>query len=121
MKLLLDMNLSPQVVHELRIHHHEAIHWADVGNPRADDREIMTWAADSGYSIVTHDLDFGALLASSAQARPSVIQIRIRDVLSAQFLTTLLDTLTRFEEEISAGALVVVEPHRARVRILPLV
>jgi hypothetical protein len=49
-----------------------------------------------------------------------VIQIRVRDVLSPQFLTTLLGALTRFEEEIDKGALVVIEPQRARVRILPL-
>jgi predicted nuclease of predicted toxin-antitoxin system len=120
MKLLLDMNLSPRVVHELRSQQHEAIHWIDVGDPRADDREIMAWAAEHGYTVLTHDLDFGALLASSTHSKPSVIQIRARDVLSPQFLTTLLEALTRFKEEIDKGALVVVEPQRARVRILPL-
>ena len=119
MKLLLDMNLSPQVVHQLRSHQHDAIHWSDVGDPRAGDREIMAWAAEHGYTVLTHDLDFGALLASSTHSKPSVIQIRARDVLSPRFLTMLLQALTKFTEEIDKGALVVIEPERARVRILP--
>ena len=41
MKILLDMNLSPQLVHRLRTNHHDAIHWSDIEVPRADDREIM--------------------------------------------------------------------------------
>ncbi len=120
MKILLDMNLSPQLVHRLRSHHHDAVHWSDIGDPRADDREIMAWAAENGYVVLTHDLDFGALLASSTRTKPSVIQVRTRDLLSEQFFKTLTDALSRFGQELEKGALVVVEPGRARVRILPL-
>lgn len=120
MKVLLDMNLSPQLVHRLRTHHHDAVHWADIGGPRADDREIMGWAAKNRHVVLTHDLDFGALLASSTRTKPSVIQVRMRDPLSDQYFKTLTDAMSRFERELEKGALVVVEPGRARVRILPL-
>lgn len=120
MKLLLDMNLSPRLVQQLRKQDHIAIHWSEVGDARADDREIMVWAVQHEYVVLTHDLDFGALLASSNRAAPSVIQVRTRDLLSEDYVHLVLDALNQFCEEIEKGALVVVEPHRARVRILPL-
>lgn len=120
MKILLDMNLSPALVQKLRGVAHDAIHWSEVGSACAGDREIMAWAAENEYTVLTHDLDFGALLAASGGEKPSVIQVRTRDVLSSSYLDALKDALVRFEPELQKGALVVVEPGRARVRILPL-
>ena len=120
MKLLLDMNVSLRLVHELQRRGHEAAHWSDIGDPRADDRVIMAWAADNGYAVVTHDLDFGTLLAVTSGGRPSVVQVRMRDLLSPSYLDRLTSALKTFQAEIEDGAFVVVEPLRARVRILPL-
>ena len=44
MRLLVDMNLSPEWVAVLNRAGWEAIHWSTVGNPRAEDEEIMAWA-----------------------------------------------------------------------------
>jgi len=120
MKILLDMNLSPALVQKLSSLSHTATHWSEVGDASAVDREIMAWAAENGYTVLTHDLDFGALLAASGGEKPSVMQIRTRDLLSDAYLQALQDALVRFELELEKGALVVVEPGRARVRILPL-
>lgn len=120
MKILLDMNLSPALVQKLSSLSHTATHWSEVGDARAADRKIMAWAAEHGYTVLTHDLDFGALLAASGGEKPSVVQIRTRDVLSDSYLQALQDALVRFEPDLEMGALVVVEPGRARVRILPL-
>ena len=38
--------------------------------------EIMGWAADHGAIVLTHDLDFSAILAASGDRSPSVVQIR---------------------------------------------
>ncbi|HEX7505517.1 MAG TPA: DUF5615 family PIN-like protein, partial [Polyangia bacterium] len=35
----------------------ESVHWSEVGDPRASDLAIMTWAYDNGFVIFTHDLD----------------------------------------------------------------
>ena len=48
MKLLLDMNLSPGWVGFLRDQGFEAMHWSEVGDPRAPDASIMAWARDHG-------------------------------------------------------------------------
>jgi predicted nuclease of predicted toxin-antitoxin system len=51
---------------------------------------------------------------------PSVVQIRTEDVMSDQFVSLVSITLTRFEAELAAGALVIVDESRSRVRVLPM-
>ncbi len=63
MKLLLDLNLSPDWLPLLRERGFEAVHWSEVGDGRAPDAEIMRWAREHEHVVFTHDLDFGILLA----------------------------------------------------------
>ena len=75
------MNLSPDWVPVLKSHGWSVVHWSTVGDPRASDRTIMEWAAKHEYVVLTHDLDFGAMLALSHAAGPSVLQVRAGDIL----------------------------------------
>jgi predicted nuclease of predicted toxin-antitoxin system len=120
MKLLVDMNLSPVWLSVLQAAGHEALHWSTVGNPRAEDSEIMTWARRNGYVVFTHDLDFGALLAVTGAEGPSVIQIRTMDVTPETQSKRLLDALEQFKEHLADGALISIDESRERVRLLPL-
>lgn len=43
-KILVDMNLSPDWVGYLQSHGWESVHWSMVGDPTAPDRAIMDWA-----------------------------------------------------------------------------
>jgi len=43
MKLLIDMNLSPDWVAVFEKQGWQALHWSAVGDPRATDRVIMEW------------------------------------------------------------------------------
>ena len=63
MKLLIDLNLSPGWVPVLERAGWEARHWATVGDLRASDQTLLSWARSNGYVVFTHDLDFGTLLA----------------------------------------------------------
>jgi predicted nuclease of predicted toxin-antitoxin system len=96
------------------------VHWSGVGDGRASDTTIMSYASENDRVVVTHDLDFGALLAASHAAGPSVVQFRTQDVLSPKFVEIVLSTLSRFESEIKVGALVVIDERRSRVRVLPI-
>ncbi|HEX8069503.1 MAG TPA: DUF5615 family PIN-like protein [Pyrinomonadaceae bacterium] len=120
MKFLVDMNLSPLWCDALKRNGWEAVHWSEVGNPRASDREIMAWAQAHDCVVFTHDLDFGAMLAATQAAGPSVIQIRAQDVSVTHLEAMMVATLRRFQAELEAGALIVLDEARARVRILPL-
>ena len=120
MRLLLDMNLSPTLCSHFAAAGHEAIHWSSVGDLRAQDAAILSYASDHDMIVVTHDLDFGALLAAGHATGPSVIQFRTQDVLGSAFIEAILTTLTRFDQELRQGALLVIDEGRSRVRILPI-
>lgn len=120
MKILIDMNLTPSWCDALKQHGFEAIHWIEVGDKRAPDRTIMTWARTSGYVVFTHDLDFGMLLATTQVMGPSVIQIRAQDTLPEHQTKRVVAVLRRHEAELEAGALITIDDVRSRVRILPL-
>ena len=119
-KILVDMNLSPEWVSALVREGWEAVHWSAVGNPRAADDELMTWAVAHGHIVFTHDLDFGAMLALAQAAGPSVLQLRSQKVLPEDMAPLVAAALRQYEEALTAGALVVVEEGRSRVRVLPL-
>ena len=80
MKLLIDMNLSPRWIKSLADAGIEATHWSMVGSAAAPDSEILAYARVHQYVVLTHDLDFGAILASHQGAKPSVVQIRAQNI-----------------------------------------
>jgi len=118
--LLIDMNLSPTWVRFLETHEWTARHWSTVGDPRASDRTIMKWAADNDHVVLTHDLDFGALLALTHATGPSVVLVRDRDVLPEAIGVSVVAALKQHRDELVQGAIVVVDGSNSRVRILPL-
>ena len=73
MKIIIDMNLSPDWVAAFAFQNIESIHWSIVGDRRAEDEEIMIYARTHGYIVFTHDLDFGTILALTQAESPSVI------------------------------------------------
>ncbi|MGH9872501.1 MAG: DUF5615 family PIN-like protein [Pyrinomonadaceae bacterium] len=120
MKILVDMNLSPEWVVVLAQHGITAVHWSTVGNPRAEDSVLMDWARLNDYVVFTHDLDFGAMLALTQAESPSVIQVRTQDVSPNHLEEAVIDVIRKNESLLEAKALIVVEEGRSRVRILPL-
>jgi predicted nuclease of predicted toxin-antitoxin system len=119
MKLLVDMNLSPRWVGFLRAHDFEAIHWRDIGAATATDAEIMHAARDQGMIVLTHDLDFGAILAASGDGGPSVVQIRADDLSVERIGRDVVAALSDLALSLASGALATVEPGRTRARLLP--
>ena len=119
-KLLLDMNLSPQWAPALENRGWCAVHWSEVGDPRAPDTDVMAWARANQYVVFTHDLDFGAMLALTHAAGPSVLQVRADNILPDHLESTVIAALNQHQADLSSGALVVVDENRSRVRVLPI-
>jgi predicted nuclease of predicted toxin-antitoxin system len=119
MKIVIDMNLSPQWVEVLMSEGHDCVHWSEIGPPNAPDREILLWARSNGYVVFTHDLDFGAILAATKADSPSVLQIRTQDISPRRISESVVSAFKQFEDLLSQGALVSIDQKRARARILP--
>jgi predicted nuclease of predicted toxin-antitoxin system len=120
MKVLVDMNLSPGWVDFLTEAGFEAVHWVDVGEGNAPDSELMRWAVEHGYVVLTADLDFGAILAATQGRGPSVLQVR-SDILTPRAIGgAVLAAIRQSRQELLDGALISVDTARARLRILPL-
>ena len=98
MKLLIDMNLSPKWREVFARQGWSAVHWSTVGDPRATDQVIMDWARESQSVVLTHDLDFGMLLALTNAGGPSVIQVRAQNVVPEH-----LEALEHFHTILSHG------------------
>lgn len=114
------MNLSPTWVEALREMGLEAVHWSNVGDPRASDRDLLEYARTGGYTVFTNDLDFGAILAASAAPSPSVIQVRATDLTPTRLGSLVQNALAQYRELLEAGALITIEASRLRARVLPL-
>ncbi|AAF84831.1 DUF5615 family PIN-like protein (plasmid) [Xylella fastidiosa] len=120
MKLLVDMNLSPRWVDVLADAGIEAAHWSTLGAYNAQDLEIMAYASANNYMVLTHDLDFGAILAATHGEKPSVVQIRAEDISPDVIGKQIVIALRQMAAELEEGALVTVDPNRTRLRLLPL-
>jgi predicted nuclease of predicted toxin-antitoxin system len=119
-KLLVDMNLSPSWVERLASHGFEAVHWSTIGVATAPDVEILTWANEHHFVVITNDLDFSAILAAGAVDGPSVVQIRSQDLLSDVVVSIVAKALDAHQEDIERGALLSIDEAGTRVRMLPL-
>jgi predicted nuclease of predicted toxin-antitoxin system len=120
MKILVDMNLSPEWVDALNQEGFEALHWSSVGKPDADDEEILEWCLRHDWIVFTNDLDFGHILALTQAGGPSVLQTRAQDLLPENLDQIVFAALRQNADALQAGALVVVDEGSLRVRILPI-
>jgi predicted nuclease of predicted toxin-antitoxin system len=120
MKFIVDMNLSPLWVTSLIEGGWEAKHWSEIGKADATDEEILRYALANEFVVLTHDLDFGTILAFTRGSKPSVVQIRAVDVSPEAIGRQTLAALRHVKPELEAGALLTIEADRTRLRILPL-
>ena len=121
MKMLVDMNLSPEWCDYFNAASIKAVHWSTLGDPSAPDEEIFVFARKNGYVIVTHDLDFSVLLARTGKNGPSVVQLRTRDTFPDRVAHAVITAIHRHAQDLTQGAIVTIDLIKARVRILPIV
>jgi len=120
MKLLVDMNLPPLLADTLTEMGIESEHWYRVGAPDAKDSEIMTYAIEHDYSVLSCDLDFSSILAATHGHKPSVVQIRIQGYQSEKLAELIFNALSMNTSELESGAILTIDLKKARLRLLPL-
>ena len=119
MKIIVDVNLAVRWANMLSGRGIQAIHWTAIGAADAQDIEIMSYARQNAYSVLTNDLDFSAILVSTRASGPSVIQIRAEDTRPEALLDRVADALVKFSDAIEQGTIITIDPNKTRLHILP--
>ena len=120
MKFLGDMGIPPRLVEELRHRGHDAVHLQEQGLGTMPDPEILRKAREEKRILLTHDLDFGELLAASGGRLPSVIIFRLKDMRAQNVSLHLFNILDQQSEALTKGAICSVTERRVRIRTLPI-
>jgi predicted nuclease of predicted toxin-antitoxin system len=120
MKFLADMGISPRSVAFLCRLGHDAVHLHDAGLDRLSDASILSKALDEGRVVLTHDLDFGDLVAASRARLPSVVTFRLRNMSADHVNRYLQLILADHQERLIAGAVISITEGQIRVRSLPI-
>ncbi len=87
----------------------------------APDEEILELARREGRTVITHDLDFSALLALGGYDRPSLITLRLSDGDPEVVTRRLLEVLPQMESRLQHGCAATVDDAAVRVRKLPII
>jgi len=120
MKLLVDMNLPIKFADLLVGEGIVSEHWYRVGEPDARDSEIMSYALEHDFIVVTCDLDFSAILSATKGIKPSIIQVRARNVPWKDLAKIVVNSATQSIVELDAGAILTLDAKMSRLRLLPL-
>lgn len=120
MKFLADMGISPKAVVHLRQQGHDELHLIDENLHRLPDPDILAKSRREGRILLTHDLDFGELMAASGAHLPSVVIFRLGNM-SVTHVNRHLDLiLAQYAEELEQGAILSITENRVRIRALPI-
>jgi predicted nuclease of predicted toxin-antitoxin system len=120
MRLLIDMNLSPKWESALEKSGFEAVHWSTIGPANTGDPEIMAYAKEHGFVVLTNDLDFGSILAATGGDAPSVVQLRTDDCRVGAIGDLVTQSINQAAEQLAEGALVTIETSKLRITSLPI-
>lgn len=121
MKLLVDMNLSPDWVPLLKARGWEARHWSELGAGNAPDTQILVWAREHSHVVLTQDLDFSQLLFAAGDAGPSVVLLRMKNEFDPAARDYVCAALAQAASALLSGALLNISESRIRLRRLPIV
>lgn len=120
LRFIADVHISPITVQALCNAGYEAIRVTDVLPATASDAEILAWAQQHDYVVVTQDLDFSALVAIGRQGKPSLVTLRLSSAEPNEVAQRLLEILPNLERHLTQGVAATITDKAIRVRSLPI-
>jgi predicted nuclease of predicted toxin-antitoxin system len=114
------MGISPATGTYLAELGHDTSHLLNEHMKTASDSEILKKALNEKRIILTHDLDFGKLLATAGTKSPSVVIFRLQNMCPEnvnKFCDRIID---RFADALEEGAILSIGDKRIRCHQLPI-
>lgn len=119
-RLMADMNISPQTVSALQKQGWDIIRVPEVLPANTSDEEILYFCRQENRSILSFDLDFSMLVALSGSDRPSLITLRLSSTNPDIVSQRVLEVLPQIEEELERGSAITIGNETVRIRKLPV-
>lgn len=121
MRLLLDENLSEKLVPLFVAAGHDVTHVRQLGLAGTLDPDVLNLAARDDRILVSAATDFGTLLARTHATSPSFVLIRrLIGRRVHEIARVVIANLGDVEEDLLAGAVVVLGDETMRIRRLPI-
>jgi predicted nuclease of predicted toxin-antitoxin system len=121
MRFLVDNALSFYLARILTEAGHDAVQLRDYGLQAADDRTILERAVIENRIIISADTDFSTMVSIQHIAAPSIILFRGSTAHKPERQADLvLANLRSVSDFLEAGAIVVFDENRIRIRKLPI-
>lgn len=120
LRLLADMNISPVTVAALRSQGIDVVRVSDLLPVNTTDEDLLEFARSENRAVVTHDLDFSALVALRGHSQPSVVTLRLSKADPTAVAKRLLEILPRVEADLAQGCAATVDDGSVRIRKLPI-
>ena len=120
MRFLADMGISHRTVSFLCEQGHVAVHLHELALDTLPDPEILVKARSDECVLLTHDLDFGELMAASGADTPTVITFRLSNMTPDNVNRYLDEVIHRHGDQFSDGVMISITDKRVRVRRLPI-
>ena len=87
---------------------------------KAEDSEILAFAARQNATVITLDADFHAMLAVSGAGGPSVIRVRIQGLDAAAVQGIVKRVMSQYARDLEAGCLITVKAKKTTCHRLPI-
>jgi predicted nuclease of predicted toxin-antitoxin system len=104
----------------LRIAGYECCHVSELGMQKAEDEDILSFAIDHEWVVITLDADFHAILAVRGLRKPSVVRLRREGCRADVAFGILNPLLKRYGLELAQGALISIKEHKVTCHLLPV-
>jgi predicted nuclease of predicted toxin-antitoxin system len=119
-RYLADHHISHRTVSLLQAQGFDIYRVSDVLPPDAEDGHLLEHARTEERTVISQDLDYSALLASTGYNKPSVVSLRLHNNRPERLAVVLEKILPSVEADLQTGVIVVIEEGRIRIRSLPL-
>jgi predicted nuclease of predicted toxin-antitoxin system len=114
LRLYLDQMFNIRVAAALQTEGYDVLRASEIGQARADDKEILQKSIADNRILITLDEHFGDWAILPLSRHPGVIRIKVNPTTSEKIIGILLPFLKTHRQEEFKDRLVIVSEHKAK-------